>query len=50
MRRAFGQRARMVAVDSGGHGVYLANGNACGDRTVTSFLTTGNLPTRDKSC
>ncbi|MGW0058853.1 alpha/beta hydrolase [Streptosporangium sandarakinum] len=50
MRRAFGQRARMVAVDSGGHGVYLANGNTCGDQTVTSFLTTGNLPTRDKSC
>ncbi|MFC4117196.1 alpha/beta hydrolase [Nonomuraea zeae] len=50
MRQAFGQRARMVSVDSGGHGVYLANGNACGDQTVTSFLTTGNLPARDKSC
>ncbi|MEW9548362.1 alpha/beta hydrolase [Nonomuraea sp. NPDC050783] len=50
MRQAFGQRARMVAVDSGGHGVYLANGNACGDRTVTAFLTTGQLPRHDKTC
>ncbi|MEV6154770.1 alpha/beta hydrolase [Nonomuraea sp. NPDC052129] len=50
MRQAFGQRARMVSVDSGGHGAYLANGNACGDRTVTGFLTTGQLPNRDKAC
>ncbi|MCA2225477.1 alpha/beta hydrolase [Nonomuraea aurantiaca] len=50
MRQAFGQRARMVSVDSGGHGSYLANGNACGDRTVTGFLTTGHLPNRDKNC
>ncbi|SEH03013.1 Pimeloyl-ACP methyl ester carboxylesterase [Nonomuraea solani] len=50
MRQAFGQRARMVSVDSGGHGVYLANGNACGDQTVTTFLTTGNLPSHDKNC
>ncbi|MCC5577508.1 alpha/beta fold hydrolase [Microtetraspora sp. AC03309] len=50
MREAFGQRARMVAVDSGGHGVYLANGNACGDRTVTDFLVTGHLPARDRKC
>ncbi|MGI5491098.1 alpha/beta hydrolase [Microtetraspora malaysiensis] len=50
MREAFGQRARMVAVNSGGHGVYLANGNACGDRTVTDFLVTGHLPARDRNC
>ncbi|TMR91660.1 alpha/beta hydrolase [Nonomuraea basaltis] len=50
MRRALGQRARMVSVDSGGHGVYLANGNACGDQAVTAFLTTGNLPHHDKNC
>ncbi|MEU7863170.1 alpha/beta fold hydrolase [Nonomuraea sp. NPDC049141] len=50
MRQAFGQRARMVSVDSGGHGVYLANGNACGDRSVTDFLTTGRLPLHDKNC
>ncbi|GAA3158671.1 hypothetical protein GCM10020001_098390 [Nonomuraea salmonea] len=39
--RAFGDRARMVTIDSGGHGVYLANGNACGDRAVTAFLAGG---------
>ncbi|MGW5688360.1 alpha/beta hydrolase [Nonomuraea sp. NPDC003754] len=50
MRQALGQRARMVSVDSGGHGVYLANGNACGDQAVTEFLTTGALPDRDKDC
>lgn len=50
MRQAFGQRARMVSVDSGGHGVYLANGNACGDQAVTSFLTTGRLPQGDRTC
>ncbi|MEV4571531.1 alpha/beta hydrolase [Nonomuraea sp. NPDC049419] len=39
--RAFGHRANMVTVDSGGHGVYLANGNACGDRAVTALLAGG---------
>ncbi|MER6948432.1 alpha/beta hydrolase [Nonomuraea sp. NPDC000554] len=50
MREAFGQRARMVSVDSGGHGSYLANGNACGDRTVTEFLVSGRRPARDVLC
>lgn len=50
MREAFGARARMVSVDAGGHGSYLANGNACGDATVTDFLVTGRRPTRDKIC
>lgn len=50
MREAFGSRARMVAVDSGGHGSYLVNGNACGDRTVTAFLVTGKRPARDTIC
>ncbi|AQZ68159.1 hypothetical protein BKM31_47830 [[Actinomadura] parvosata subsp. kistnae] len=50
MREAFGARARMVAVDSGGHGSYLANGNACGDAAVTEFLVTGVLPGQDKLC
>ncbi|MFJ8042257.1 alpha/beta hydrolase [Kitasatospora sp. NPDC096147] len=50
LRQAFGQRARMVAVDSGGHDVYAANGNACGDRLATDFLTTGRRPARDAFC
>ncbi|MEU5978259.1 alpha/beta hydrolase [Streptomyces sp. NPDC047315] len=50
MRRALGDRARMVTVERGGHSVYLGTGNACGDRTVTEFLTTGKRPGRDVSC
>jgi len=50
MREALGSRARMVAVDSGGHGSYLVNGNACGDDTVTTFLVTGRRPARDTIC
>ncbi|PPK65692.1 TAP-like protein [Actinokineospora auranticolor] len=48
MRAAFGHRARMVSVDSGGHGAYLANGNACGDAAVTAFLVDGTH--RDATC
>jgi pimeloyl-ACP methyl ester carboxylesterase len=48
--RAFGARARMVRVDSGGHGSYLANGNACGDRAVTDFLVTGRRPATAAIC
>ncbi|MFD4246245.1 alpha/beta hydrolase [Streptomyces sp. NPDC058525] len=50
MREALGGRARLVTVEQGGHGVYLGNGNACGDRTVTAFLTTGQRPAADTSC
>ncbi|MEV7510270.1 alpha/beta hydrolase [Streptomyces sp. NPDC091201] len=50
MRGALGDRARMVTLEHGGHGMYLGNGNACGDRTVTEFLTTGNRPARDTTC
>ncbi|MFG3496758.1 alpha/beta hydrolase [Streptomyces sp. NPDC047886] len=50
MRQALGDRARLVTVDQGGHGLYLGNGNACGDRTVTEFLTTGRRPHRDTHC
>ncbi|MFI6444514.1 alpha/beta hydrolase [Kitasatospora sp. NPDC050543] len=50
LRQAFGQRATMVAVDSGGHDAYRANGNACGDRLVTDFLVTGARPRHDVSC
>jgi pimeloyl-ACP methyl ester carboxylesterase len=50
MRRAFGDRARMVAVDSGGHGSYRDTGNACGDDLVTRFLVTGERPAHDVLC
>ncbi|WP_330177310.1 alpha/beta hydrolase [Streptomyces sp. NBC_01498] len=50
MREALGDRARLVTVDQGGHGMYLANGNACGDSVVTTFLRTGERPRRDVYC
>ncbi|GAA2235168.1 MULTISPECIES: alpha/beta hydrolase [Kitasatospora] len=50
LREAFGARARMVAVDSGGHDAYLANGNACGDAVVTGFLADGRRPEQDVLC
>ncbi|KIF75677.1 hypothetical protein QR77_20815 [Streptomyces sp. 150FB] len=52
MREALGDRARLVTVDHGGHGAYLGDGggDACADRAVTGFLTTGSRPSRDASC
>jgi pimeloyl-ACP methyl ester carboxylesterase len=50
MRAALGDRARLVTVERGGHGAYLGTGNACGDRTVTTFLLTGQRPERDVTC
>ncbi|WP_371582653.1 alpha/beta hydrolase [Streptomyces sp. NBC_01314] len=50
LRSALGDRARLVTVESGGHGAYLGTGNACGDRAVTAFLRTGQRPERDVSC
>ena len=50
MRAALGRRAVMVTVDSTGHEAYLANGNACGDETVSRFLATGERPQRDGVC
>ncbi|MEN8649362.1 alpha/beta hydrolase [Streptomyces sp. 21So2-11] len=50
LRTALGDRARMVTVDALGHGSYVTNGNACGDRVVTDFLVTGARPARDRFC
>ncbi|WP_425473532.1 alpha/beta hydrolase [Streptomyces tailanensis] len=50
MRQAHGDRARLVTVERGGHSVYLGTGNACGNRAVTEFLTTGKRPEQDISC
>jgi pimeloyl-ACP methyl ester carboxylesterase len=49
-RAALGQRARFVAVNSGGHGVFVVGHNACGTRTVTDYLVTGALPAHDTLC
>ncbi|MFE1023343.1 alpha/beta hydrolase [Streptomyces sp. NPDC058818] len=50
MRESLGRRAVMVTVDSTGHDAYLAHGNACGDRTVSRFLATGQRPASDTYC
>ncbi|TXK39985.1 alpha/beta hydrolase [Nonomuraea sp. C10] len=50
MQRALGNRARMVTVDQGGHGVYLLGKNTCADTAVTTFLTTGKRPVRELAC
>ncbi|MGC7101890.1 alpha/beta hydrolase [Amycolatopsis lurida] len=49
MRRALGDRARMVTADQGGHGAYLSE-NACANNAVTRFLVDGTRPARDVSC
>ncbi|WP_217239874.1 alpha/beta hydrolase [Streptomyces sp. AC555_RSS877] len=50
LRRALGDRAVMVTVNSTGHDAYLDNGNACGDETVSRFLATGERPDADVYC
>ncbi|KOG40831.1 alpha/beta hydrolase [Streptomyces resistomycificus] len=50
LRQALGDRAVMVTVNATGHDAYLANGNACGDETVSRFLATGERPDRDVYC
>ena len=43
-RRAFGDRAAMVTVDQGGHGVYLIGRNKCANDKVTAYLLGGQRP------
>ncbi|MDT7801566.1 MAG: hypothetical protein QOI78_4999 [Actinomycetota bacterium] len=50
LRAAFGDRARMVTADEGGHGVYVVAGNQCANTAVTDFLVTGEPPARDTFC
>jgi pimeloyl-ACP methyl ester carboxylesterase len=50
LRQAFGDRARMVVADQGGHGVYPFGTNTCANDAVTAFLTTGERPARDLLC
>lgn len=53
MREALGERARLVAVDIGGHIVTYGladNHSRCADQTATDFLVSGSLPPRDVYC
>jgi pimeloyl-ACP methyl ester carboxylesterase len=50
LRQAFGDRARMVVADQGGHGVYPFGTNTCANDAATAFLTTGERPAHDLRC
>lgn len=50
MRRALGDRARLVTVDDGGHGVWLGSENACGNNAVNRFFVEGKRPAHDTAC
>ncbi|AXB48335.1 hydrolase [Amycolatopsis albispora] len=50
LRRAFGDRARMVTADQGGHLGYLYLDNRCLNDAGTNFLLTGQRPPRDLAC
>ncbi|OLF13533.1 alpha/beta fold hydrolase [Actinophytocola xanthii] len=49
LRGQFGDRARLVGVDQGGHGAYLFGGNVCAARVGTDFLVHGVRPP-DMTC
>lgn len=44
LREAFGDRARMVSVDQGGHGVYVFDDNPCALNVTTTYLVEGERP------
>ncbi|MBB4686819.1 alpha/beta hydrolase [Amycolatopsis jiangsuensis] len=50
LRQAFGQRARLVTADQGGHGVYPWGKNTCVNDAATEFLTAGQRPAHDLAC
>ncbi|GAB3444232.1 alpha/beta hydrolase [Actinophytocola sediminis] len=50
LRAAFGDRARMITADQGGHLAYLYLPNPCADDPVTAFLVTGERPADDLDC
>lgn len=50
MSRALGQRATVVTVDQGGHGVLLVTPDACAADAAVAFLVEGRLPATDLFC
>lgn len=50
LRAKFGDRARLVTVDQGGHGVYLFDDNPCGLNITTRYLVHGDRPATDRFC
>jgi pimeloyl-ACP methyl ester carboxylesterase len=50
LRKAFGDRARIVTADQGGHLAYLYLDNDCLNTIATEFLATGTRPRHDTAC
>ncbi|MGW6504716.1 alpha/beta hydrolase [Nonomuraea angiospora] len=50
LRKAFGDRGRMVTADQGGHLAYLFMKNPCVNDIATEFLVTGERPRQDVAC
>jgi hypothetical protein len=50
LRKALGDRARLVSIDQGGHGAYVFNDNPCGLNVTTSYLVDGTRPPHDTYC
>lgn len=50
LRAAFGDRARLVTADQGGHVAYLNGTNRCGNDAVSDYLATGSRPAHDVFC
>lgn len=50
LRAAFGERARLVTADQGGHVAYLNGANQCGNQAVSDYLATGRRPAHDTFC
>ncbi|MFT7841023.1 alpha/beta hydrolase [Saccharothrix sp. BKS2] len=50
LRRALGDRARLVTVDTGNHGAYDPSTPSCAVREAHRFLETGVLPAQDLFC
>ncbi|MFK0247920.1 alpha/beta hydrolase [Amycolatopsis azurea] len=50
LREAFGDRARMVTADQGGHLAYLFKDDKCANDLATRFLVTGSRPSGDFAC
>ena len=50
LHRALPHSRQLTLKGHNGHGVFIAAQNECADATVTSYLLTGKLPSKDITC
>jgi pimeloyl-ACP methyl ester carboxylesterase len=50
MREGFGQRARLILVEGGGHAIFGLMDNVCATQTVADYLAEGVFPDADATC